>query len=1135
MSLVRRSEQLQVTPIVPEGFDDYPFLDRDDLILYMEHMPVLVAAMDEEQLVNRANDKDYETELRQYEYGCLSPSGQDIPGAFERHAVNLLYANRDQINVWRQNKVNELCGSGVTFDNARQQADQMAQKEAIGRVITIFEPHVQKAISHEVLRRAQKFASTEYPTHRFETFKQYLEAYHADDARYPLTVAYGLFDSYMSAGKRTSPQTRERLFEAFVAVDQKGSDGRVFKAMAYSDIPERVTMLDAKVSRVYRAREAEIKASARGGRTPDYGRIADKYGPMFEALGCPYPEPGAQPETLLLKTRQVARNIGRQTVESAGALTDTVKENAVSAGRAAGVVAVATGIGLSTVGGAASSARAAELHPQVVATQLVSFETKSHEKTLDPTLISKTYQAMLAEAKKSGNDAEWRAVHIMQFLTSKGLNQACAATLAPVCEASFIGNFDVESAGTFSPTLKQFGGGPGRSFGQWSEGGRFDALLRFAKNNNLQPYALGTHESFVWQELTHGYKFVKDKLDGSKTVAEATAIVERYYEAPANFSSSYHERTRRGERYFNWFMTTYNHLASAHSSVNNSAPAPVPSAPHNTAPAPVAPSAPASPLTPEAPAVPPISPIAGSSPDTQAPEVPMPAFSNAAFWSVIDSTNAPSSSSAESQPAMNTALSADQLQSLLSAADTSQVAPENLLLPSTSDNSAANMAPATQDSVSAGSSESVQAGTPASGDAAPTSPVADTTVGDRILQQLAQFGGPTSPDTAPYSPSAASQTPDTAPNQQGDVILPNLPPSQTNANSTPNGADILNGALPPTDFVGGGPVGSSDAQPAMPGATSPDVAPATPANPSQPAGSSNGQSTAPSASAVPLPSFLFGASTAPEQSSNGSNQSSAPVALPGAVTSDGAPQANVDPAQNVAILPSSPSGADQSPDQNNSNNSILSPSTPTSPSAQAPVTPQPAPSAPKHEASPKSNQPNSKADFAQALGVSTSDLIPNSEGIYLSKSAEKSLGYYRKLHDAYRKAYPKDGAVDKWGMYTGQCVSWSAFRVSMDDKPGAAPVWGGRGNANQWIQNARRAGYKVDKTPAVGAVLEWDKGAPHHEEFGHSSYVEKVFDDGSVLISEYNNVAPNTFSMRIIPRDQINSYMYFIHFEAGRS
>ncbi|PSK67198.1 hypothetical protein B0E53_00832 [Micromonospora sp. MH33] len=79
--------------------------------------------------------------------------------------------------------------------------------------------------------------------------------------------------------------------------------------------------------------------------------------------------------------------------------------------------------------------------------------------------------------------------------------------------------------------------------------------------------------------------------------------------------------------------------------------------------------------------------------------------------------------------------------------------------------------------------------------------------------------------------------------------------------------------------------------------------------------------------------------------------------------------------------------------------------------------------------------------------------------------------------------------------YTGQsvwgswgpghnCVSYAAYRLRAN---GAAQSWSPIGNAYQWDEKARGAGVRVDTTPAVGSIAQWDTGS-----FGHVAYVEVV-------------------------------------------
>ena len=97
----------------------------------------------------------------------------------------------------------------------------------------------------------------------------------------------------------------------------------------------------------------------------------------------------------------------------------------------------------------------------------------------------------------------------------------------------------------------------------------------------------------------------------------------------------------------------------------------------------------------------------------------------------------------------------------------------------------------------------------------------------------------------------------------------------------------------------------------------------------------------------------------------------------------------------------------------------------------------------------------------------------------------------------------KDAFADQWGMYICECVSYTAWKVY--STYGYMPYWGGRGNANQWLNNARNAGYTVSSVPKVGAVGISLGGA-----YGHAVWVEAV-SGTRVYISQYNarNAATN--------------------------
>lgn len=115
--------------------------------------------------------------------------------------------------------------------------------------------------------------------------------------------------------------------------------------------------------------------------------------------------------------------------------------------------------------------------------------------------------------------------------------------------------------------------------------------------------------------------------------------------------------------------------------------------------------------------------------------------------------------------------------------------------------------------------------------------------------------------------------------------------------------------------------------------------------------------------------------------------------------------------------------------------------------------------------------------------------------------------------------YPMDNTVDPWGMYNRQCVSYTAFKVEASGR--YMPYWGGYGNANQWDDNARAMGIPVDSNPQPGDVAVSNSGY-----YGHVMYVEAVYDDGRILISQYNAGWTGMYSEAVINVGNL----VFIHF-----
>lgn len=90
----------------------------------------------------------------------------------------------------------------------------------------------------------------------------------------------------------------------------------------------------------------------------------------------------------------------------------------------------------------------------------------------------------------------------------------------------------------------------------------------------------------------------------------------------------------------------------------------------------------------------------------------------------------------------------------------------------------------------------------------------------------------------------------------------------------------------------------------------------------------------------------------------------------------------------------------------------------------------------------------------------------------------------------------QDSLIDSWGMYNRECVSYAAWKVFQTY--GHMPYWGGVGNANQWVRNARNTGIPTSSVPKVGSVAISMRGY-----YGHAMWVEAVKGD-MIYISQYN-------------------------------
>jgi len=92
---------------------------------------------------------------------------------------------------------------------------------------------------------------------------------------------------------------------------------------------------------------------------------------------------------------------------------------------------------------------------------------------------------------------------------------------------------------------------------------------------------------------------------------------------------------------------------------------------------------------------------------------------------------------------------------------------------------------------------------------------------------------------------------------------------------------------------------------------------------------------------------------------------------------------------------------------------------------------------------------------------------------------------------------PLDAFVDPWGLYTRECVSYTAWKVASTGR--FVPHFGGAGNAREWPSTVAKHGIQSGSAPRAGSVAMWPIGY-----YGHVMYVESVNSDGTITVSDYN-------------------------------
>jgi len=140
---------------------------------------------------------------------------------------------------------------------------------------------------------------------------------------------------------------------------------------------------------------------------------------------------------------------------------------------------------------------------------------------------------------------------------------------------------------------------------------------------------------------------------------------------------------------------------------------------------------------------------------------------------------------------------------------------------------------------------------------------------------------------------------------------------------------------------------------------------------------------------------------------------------------------------------------------------------------------------------------------------------------YVAPSKASSYGAYSGGYSTVDAQIARASAGNRYAF--GNCT-WYAYERRMQLGSPVGSFWG---NAATWAVYARAAGYRVDNTPEVGAVAQWNAYQGGAGYAGHVAIVESVNGDGSVTVSEMNYLYNfNRVTSRTIPAGSVSNYIH---------
>jgi hypothetical protein len=589
MGPAHKQQPAEVFPVIQQP--EHDFLIPEVFAEYTKRVPEYVSAFTDDQLIGRANDVRFRTDLTTYEDGYFKPGGDAVAGIFEPHIRRLV--RTDGMLQRRKEIFESLVADNIDPRDAEKQATQAVNMLAIVDVEKAHDPIVQLEIRKELLSRWLSAATSHAPA-SFERVLDQVPYYHTPDVAHPWEITKKLFEQYQrSLGGRIPPQVGKRQFAILAALDTAQPDTRQIVTVIGGE-KLSTTLNEAKMRLVYAWHVQEVQAGLRLGRKLDTGRIRSKFEPLYNQLGYDYQD--AQEYVLPSRAREVAittsvaLKVGSQVLGRSAEAAARVTSQRVVETVDLEKVRNFGGASLLTVGllaGHASGAQA-EKAPTTMSREIVAtdqpavdlnaetvafsalpsiFEAKnsvrSGEKCADPFVYNDNMKLAVAHLKARGGKWKDEAI-VLDFFLEK-----CMGLRA---SSGIVGNAEEESGS--NPSRHQ-DGGPAEGEFMW-EAGRLEKLLR-----QPNPYTHKTQLNYAWKEMLNGDMI--DDLRKAKSPEDGAVIFERLFER----AGIKHLDVRKGHArdVYEAFLDEYQQVEkhAYHAVVGKASPTSKTAAPHKAA------------------------------------------------------------------------------------------------------------------------------------------------------------------------------------------------------------------------------------------------------------------------------------------------------------------------------------------------------------------------------------------------------------------------------------------------------------------------------------------------------------------------------------------------------------------------